>query len=192
MNHIQIGMLYNKYCTFNYPYKDINDKLYNIIDSLPKKETKGGGQITSMNLHEHEIYDNVLDLRGEDVSFSLDAIDKILAYVIKCIPNTAIKLGEGNSYRGKMNYNLNEFKIAQCWGITYDKGQNVVKHNHFPYCLSFVYFIKVPRGSSPLIIEGKRIKAEESKLVMFHANQVHWCNKSNVDGRCCLVGNIRY
>jgi len=170
MNHI------NKYCTFDYPYKDINDKLYNIIDSLSKKATKGGSQITHMNLHEHEIYD----------------IDKILAYVMKCIPNTAIKLGEGNSYGGKMNYNLNEFKIAECWGITYDKGQNVVKHNHFPYCLSFVYFIKSPRGSSPLIIEGKRIKAEEGKLVMFHANQVHWCNKSNVDGRCCLVGNIRY
>ena len=171
-------MLYNKYCTFEYPYKNINDKLYNIIDSLPKNGAKGGGQITRMNLHEHEIYD----------------IDKILAYVMKCISNTAIKLGKGNSdvSRAKVNYNLNEFKIAECWGILYDKGQSVSKHNHFPYCLSFVYFIKTPKGSSPLIIEGKRIKAEEGKLVMFHANQTHWCNNSNVNGRCCLVGNIRY
>ena len=120
------------------------------------------------------------------------AKDKILKWLMNCIPNTAIKLGEGNSYRGDMNYRLNEFKIAECWGILYDKGQSVIRHNHFPYCLSFVYFIKTPRGSTPLIMEGKRIKAEEGKLVMFHANQVHWCNKSNVDGRCCLVGNIRY
>ena len=171
-------MFYNKYCTFEYPYKNINDKLYNIIDSLPKNGAKGGGQITRMNLHEHEIYD----------------IDKILAYVMKCIPNTAIKLGEGNSdvSRGKVNYNLNEFKIAQCWGILYDKGQKVIKHNHFPYCLSFVYFVKSPRRSSPLIIEGKRIKAEEGKLVIFHSDRIHWCNPSKVDGRCCLVGNIRY
>ena len=171
-------MFYNKYCTFEYPYKNINDKLYNIIDSLPKNGAKGGGQITRMNLHEHEIYD----------------IDKILAYVMKCIPNTAIKLGEGNSdvSRGKVNYNLNEFKIAECWGILYDKGQNVIKHNHFPYCLSFVYFVKSPRRSSPLIIEGKRIKAEEGKLVIFHSDRIHWCNPSKVDGRCCLVGNIRY
>ena len=163
------------YCTFEYPSKEINNRLYNIINSWSKKEVRGGGQKTPKNIHENKI----------------DDIDKILTYVINCIPNTAYKLGEGNN-QGNRNYNLDEFKIAECWGILYDKGQRVIKHNHFPYCLSFVYFIKVPRGSSPLIIEGKRIKAEESKLVMFHANQVHWCNKSNVDGRCCLVGNIRY
>ena len=164
------------YYTFKYPYKDINNRLYSIIDSCPKHEAMGGGQITSMDMHQQSIKD----------------IDRILGWLMDCIPNTAIKLGEGNSYHGIRNYKLDEFKIAECWGITYDKGQNVVEHNHFPYCLSFVYFIKSPRGSSPLIIEGKRIKAEEGKLVMFHANQVHWCNKSNVDERCCLVGNIRY
>ena len=164
------------YCTFEYPSKNINSKLYNIIDSWSKIETRKGGQMTPMNLQDYKI----------------DDIDKILAYVINCIPNTAIKLGKGNSYRDNMNFNLSEFKIAECWGILYDKGQSVSKHNHFPYCLSFVYFIKTPKGSSPLIIEGKRIKAEEGKLVMFHANQMHWCNNSNVNGRCCLVGNIRY
>ena len=164
------------YCTFEYPYKEINDKLYNIIDSWSKKEVRGGGQMTPMNIHEHKI----------------DDIDKILKWLMNCIPNTAIKLGEGNSYRGDMNYRLNEFKIAECWGILYDKGQSVIRHNHFPYCLSFVYFIKTPRGSTPLIMEGKRIKAEEGKLVMFHANQIHLCNPSKANGRCCLVGNIRY
>ena len=174
------------YCTFEYPYKEINDRLYNIIDAWPKAKARGtgyslgsGGQRTPWNIHEDKI----------------DDIDKILKWLMNCIPNTAIKLGEGNTYRTDLNvnnYNLNEFKIAECWGILYDKGQNVVKHNHFPYCLSFVYFIKAPKGSSPLIIEGKRIKAEEGKLVMFHSSRIHWCNPSKVNGRCCLVGNIRY
>ena len=89
-------------------------------------------------------------------------------------------------------YKLSELKIEQCWGIMYNKGGNVIKHNHFPYALSFVYFIRSPKGSSPLIIESKRIKAEEGKMVIFHASQTHWCNPSKVNGRCCLVGNIRY
>ena len=171
------------YCTFTYPSKEINNRLYDIINSWPKKKASGtgysmdlGGQITPLNLQDYKI----------------DDIDKILAYVMNCIPNTAIKLGEGNTYQGIMKFNLTEFKIAECWGILYNEGENLVKHNHFPYCLSFVYFIKTPKGSSPLIIEGKRIKAEEGKLVIFHANKLHWCNPSKVNGRCCLVGNIRY
>ena len=45
------------YCTFEYPYKEINDKLYNIIDSWSKREVRGGGQMTPMNIHEHKIDD---------------------------------------------------------------------------------------------------------------------------------------
>ena len=89
----------------------------------------------------------------------------------------------------------------KCWGINcdieswiakYDEGHYTIDHDHIPATYSFVYFLKCPKGSSPLIIEGKRIKAEEGKIVIFHASQTHWCNPSKVNGRCCLVGNIRY
>ena len=162
------------YCTFEYPYRDINDRLYNIIDSWSKKEIPGGAFLTPMNLHIHHLED----------------IDKILTWLKKCLPSAASQLSVGDN--DNTLYKGSELKVDQCWGIIYNKGGKVIKHNHFPYALSFVYFIKSPRGSSPLIIEGKRIKAEEGKLVLFHASQTHWCNPSKVNGRCCLVGNIRY
>ena len=162
------------YCTFEYPYHNINDRLYNIIDNWSKTEIPGGAYLTPMNLHTHHLED----------------INIILTWVKTCLQNSISHLSLGDE--GKIYFKANELKIDQCWGIMYNKGNKVIKHNHFPYALSFVYFVKTPKGSSPLIIEGKRIKAEEGKLVMFHANQVHWCNNSNANGRCCLVGNIRY
>ena len=162
------------HCTFKYPYKEINDRLYNIIDSWSKKEIPGGAYLTPMNLQTHNIAD----------------VDIILTWLKTCLPNAICQLSVGD--KDQILFKPNELKIDQCWGILYNKGNKVIKHNHFPYALSFVYFVKTPKGSSPLIIEGKRIKAEEGKLIMFHANQVHWCNNSNVNGRCCLVGNIRY
>ena len=162
------------YCTFEYPYHNINDRLYNIIDNWSKREIPGGAHLTPMNLHTHHLED----------------INIILTWVKTCLQNSISHLSVGDE--NKIYFKANELKIDQCWGIMYNKGNKVIKHNHFPYALSFVYFVKTPKGSSPLIIEGKRIKAEEGKLVMFHANQVHWCNNSNANGRCCLVGNIRY
>ena len=162
------------YCTFEYPYRDINDRLYNIIDSWSKKEIPGGAFLTPMNLQTHNIKDIAI----------------ILAWLKKCLPSAASQLSVGDNDNSL--YKGSELKVDQCWGIIYNKGGKVIKHNHFPYALSFVYFIKSPRGSSPLIIEGKRIKAEEGKLILFHASQTHWCNPSKVNGRCCLVGNIRY
>ena len=162
------------YCTFEYPYHNINDRLYNIIDNWSKREIPGGAHLTPMNLHTHHLED----------------IDRILTWLKTCLQNSISKLSVGDE--NQIYFKANELKIDQCWGIMYNKGNKVIKHNHFPYALSFVYFVKTPKGSSPLIIEGKRINAEEGKLVMFHANQVHWCNNSNANGRCCLVGNIRY
>ena len=162
------------YCTFEYPYHDINNKLYNTIDNWSKTEIPGGAHLTPMNLHTHHLED----------------INIILTWVKTCLQNSISHLSIGDE--NKIYFKANELKIDQCWGILYNKGGKVIKHNHFPYALSFVYFVKTPKGSSPLIIEGKRIKAEEGKIVIFHASQTHWCNPSKVNGRCCLVGNIRY
>ena len=162
------------YCTFEYPYHDINNKLYNTIDNWSKTEIPGGAHLTPMNLHTHHLED----------------IDIILKWLKTCLHSAASQLSVGDEEQ--ILFKLSELKIDQCWGVLYNKGGNVIKHNHFPYALSFVYFVKTPKGSSPLIIEGKRIKAEEGKIVIFHASQTHWCNPSKVNGRCCLVGNIRY
>ena len=56
---------------------------------------------------------------------------------------------------------------------------------------SFVYFVKTPKGSSPLIFtnSGKRIKAEEGKIVIFPGRLLHHVPKNKCEGRMTLAGN---
>ena len=46
--------------------------------------------------------------------------------------------------------------------------------------MGFVYFIQCPRGSSPLVFStsGKRVKAEEGKVVIFPGNIYHHVPKN--------------
>ena len=59
---------------------------------------------------------------------------------------------------------------------------------------SFVYFIKCPKGSAPLVFttSGKRIKAEEGKVLIFPGNMKHHVPKNKGEGRMVLAGNIGY
>ena len=76
------------------------------------------------------------------------------------------------------------------WFAKYDKGDYTEVHSHEPYALfSWVYFVNCPRGSSPLVLNGKRIKAEEGKIVIFPGNVYHHVPKNKCDGRMTLVGN---
>ena len=51
--------------------------------------------------------------------------------------------------------------------------------------LSFVYFVKCPKGSSPLVFttSGKKVKAEEGKIALFPANILHHVPKNRCEGR---------
>ena len=82
---------------------------------------------------------------------------------------------------------------ATMWFSYYNKDDYCKIHNHLPFCLfSFVYFVQCPRGSSPLVFEtsGKRIKAEEGKVVIFPSIMKHGVPKNRCDGRLALVGNM--
>ena len=91
-----------------------------------------------------------------------------------------------NNYRGW------KFKVYSSWIGKYNKEHYTVSHNHRPTFISFVYFIKCPKGSSPLVFttSGKRIKAEEGKLVMFPGYLRHHVPKNKCDDRIVLAGNI--
>ena len=65
-------------------------------------------------------------------------------------------------------------------------------HNHFPYSLSFGYYLCTPDGSSPLIIEGKEIQVTEGRLIIFGGHQSHEVPDSDISGRCMIAGNIAY
>ena len=84
------------------------------------------------------------------------------------------------------------FQVAACWGAKYGKGDYTISHEHFPDTFAFVYFLKSPRGSSPLVFStsGTKIKAEEGKVVIFPSNMYHYVPKNNCEGRITLAGNI--
>tara|TARA_B100000686_G_C16592633_1_gene864250 strand:+ start:107 stop:622 length:516 start_codon:yes stop_codon:yes gene_type:complete len=90
------------------------------------------------------------------------------------------------SYRGST------FQVSACWGAKYGKGDYTISHHHYPATFAFVYFLKSPRGSSPLVFtySGKRIKAEDGKVVIFPGNIFHHVPKNNCEGRLVLAGNL--
>ena len=78
------------------------------------------------------------------------------------------------------------------WIAKYNKGHCTLEHDHIPYSFSYVYFVNTPKGSSPLVFStsGKRIKAEEGKVVIFPACMRHHVPKNRCEGRVTLAGNV--
>ena len=84
------------------------------------------------------------------------------------------------------------YEVFAAWLAKYQKGDYTISHDHLPAAFSFVYFVKCPKGSSPLIFtsSGKRIKAEEGKLVLFPGGVRHHVPKNKCDDRITYAGNI--
>ncbi len=91
-----------------------------------------------------------------------------------------------------ISFGSTHHSIASTWVARYRKDDHAVTHHHIPYPFSFVYFIKTPKGSSPFVFtkSGKRIKAEEGKVVIFPGNMYHHVPKNNCDDRVTLAGNL--
>tara|TARA_B100000287_G_C20558968_1_gene751647 strand:- start:624 stop:1169 length:546 start_codon:yes stop_codon:yes gene_type:complete len=82
--------------------------------------------------------------------------------------------------------------FSNLWFANYKKGEYTTSHNHLPFAFSFVYFIRCPKGSSPMVFttSGKRVKAEEGKVIIFPGNVFHHVPKTRCDGRVIMAGNI--
>lgn len=85
-----------------------------------------------------------------------------------------------------------KFRVADYWGMYYDQGGGTVLHNHFPYPISFGYYLQAPEGSSPLIVEDHSIQVIEGRLIIFGGHQSHEVPDSEVSGRCMIAGNVVY
>ena len=83
-----------------------------------------------------------------------------------------------------------DHKIAISWGVVYNEGEGARKHSHEPYPMTFVYYVNLPEGSSPLIVENKTINVSSGELVVFSGNKYHEVPPSTVDGRCVIAGNF--
>ena len=136
-----------------------------------------GGHRTDWNLQEQNI--------GE-INELTSWIQHILPDVSK---NFAAKTFSENEECG---YNVNSFEIAECWGIHYNIGESLMEHCHFPYSLSFVYYVRTPKGTAPIIIENEIHEIKEGQCVFFLASQYHSVPPNDCDGRCAIVGNILY
>ena len=93
---------------------------------------------------------------------------------------------------GDLGFDPKAFSIVECWGINYGKGEGVRPHNHYPYALSFCYYVNLPEGSSPLVLDDEVIHPKEGQIIFFLSNTYHSVPSCSVDGRCAIVGNIMY
>tara|TARA_B100000287_G_scaffold202100_1_gene190849 strand:+ start:835 stop:1347 length:513 start_codon:yes stop_codon:yes gene_type:complete len=166
------------YIIFDYPFpSELNLNLYKIVHQYYSNDVKGGASITSMDLHRRGIKE----------------IDILIGWIGSLLPDVCYFFSQDGEDSGDSPpYNLNSFSIVDCWGIHYNKGEYVVKHNHFPYSLSFCYYVRTPDGSSPFILQEERIEMNEGQIIFFPSYQYHSCEQSKVDGRCAVVGNILY
>ena len=160
--------------------EQLNPFLYKTVcNNFNAEETvMGGGRKTDWKLHTKGFED----------------IDILIQWIYACIPEAARQVSGGASSKeyGAAIFDKDAFKINQCWGIHYNKGEYVTLHNHFPFAMSFNYCVSAPEGSSPFILEGKEIQPVTGRILFFNSHMNHNTLPNKCDGRCMIVGNIVY
>ena len=116
-------------------------------------------------------------------------IDWIESLVVEAVQG--MSRGTNSAYNESPD-SSKRFKLADYWGMYYDQGGGAVLHNHWPYPISFGYYLKTPEGSSPLIIDGESIQVTEGRLILFAGHQSHEVPECEISGRCMIAGNISY
>jgi len=90
---------------------------------------------------------------------------------------------------------------SEAWGVIYDDGDYINAHTHkqgdlidssTPNYFSFVYYVNVPEGSSPLIFptSGYKLHPEPGKMVIFESRLRHKIPPNSGSGRSIIVGNF--
>ena len=167
------------YVTSIYPdHKEVNPRLYELIRTHATKELTSGAMRTA--------YQSGSDNRN------IYEIKKLFSAIEHILPQAADELALNTG----SNYHANEddskvFKISQYWGMYYLDGGGAVEHNHFPFPLSFAYYINTPEGSAPFTIEGQDIPVNAGRIIIFPGSAFHSVHPS-VEGRCMISGNITY
>ncbi len=83
------------------------------------------------------------------------------------------------------------------WVARYDEDDHTLSHNHWPSTWSWVYFVKCPPGSSPLVIhtaqrgdEPVEIEAKEGRLVIFPSICQHSVPSNKCKDRVVVAANV--
>ena len=180
------------YQIVDYPNaSELNPILHQLIEDEPKDFIKGGGNRTGWTFG--------LDNKEVDVLMRwVDELIPTIAHNFSRVIGGKDDTGEYGSKKymyhggGELGYDPQAFKIIESWGIIYDKGQGVEPHNHYPYALSFSYYVNMPEGSSPLVFEHDKVEMKEGQIIFFQGHVYHMVPPSDVSGRSVLAGNIAY
>ena len=168
------------YPSFDIPDKGINSSLYDLIRKESGYRIKGNGSRTSFSF-----VDDNRDTNKE-LDYCITWIESLIKYAVFSFAN-------GEEYDGgKLGFDTTPFNISECWGVLYNKGEGVERHNHFPQTISFVYYVRMPEGSSPLILDGEEILLPEGRVIFFLGSQWHSVPPTEVSNRCIIAGNIAY
>ena len=95
-------------------------------------------------------------------------------------------------YFPRAHHTFHQLEYYNCWFVKYNLGEEIFSHHHIPSSFSFVYYVKTPQNSVPLIFthSRKRIKAEEGAVAIFPGFVNHHVPKSRCDARIVLAGNL--
>ena len=170
---------------------ELNSILYDIV----YENAHGGGRYG-----EREI-DNCPTFTDWNLH-NLKETDELTSWISRVLPDVSKNFATKQKPRLTLHshedekgydFNVNGFKIASCWGIHYNGNEGLWDHNHFPALLAFTYYVRIPEGSAPFMLEGESHNVEEGQCIFFLASQYHsMIQNDNIAGRCAIVGNIIY
>tara|TARA_R100000008_G_C3450437_1_gene99071 strand:- start:14 stop:520 length:507 start_codon:yes stop_codon:yes gene_type:complete len=156
-----------------------------MINKHPHYKSVNKKLLEEMNVLEDDSYRNKIAVEAKVTDWDLDTptVNLILSWI-------ATLLRTHYSWIDKKSEKL---YFIDRWFANYKKGDCSTPHEHSPNTWSWVYFINTPSGSSPIVFttSGKKVKAEEGKIVIFPSNVYHHVPKSRCDRRVVLAGNVR-
>ena len=108
-------------------------------------------------------------------------LDKIISTIDKFLPAEHLHTGL-------------KYILSNAWFAIYKEGHYTVPHYHLPSNISFVYYLKANKTSSPLIFDecNFSITPYDDLLVVFPSNLIHSVKPQvGKDNRICIAGNLK-
>lgn len=83
------------------------------------------------------------------------------------------------------------YKIDQAWSAVYKEDEYAQPHDHNPAIISFCYYIKTGKTTTPLIFDelNWKIEPKEDMLIMFSSKLYHSVPPHKGEDRIVLAGN---
>tara|TARA_B100000287_G_scaffold349756_1_gene338408 strand:+ start:942 stop:1472 length:531 start_codon:yes stop_codon:yes gene_type:complete len=165
IKHIREKLIVGEY---NYPFAD---KVNPLLESQIKE--RWDTKVKPSNIHAHF------------TGFHFDRDNKSAQNLSRWV---------GDLIRKDFTQSPVDLTCVELWGVLYNKGDYIERHQHYPSLFSFVYFVNAPKGSSPLVFHnsGHKIKAETGKVVIFESRLIHKVPPNKSTGRCIISGNFIY